>query len=143
MMLKKELPSNVNLLTLDQRLDGKYLLRIEHPYDSGEDARLSRPVTISLRKVSMVYIIIIFSLILDLTSFLQHQSLFNGFSITSAEETMLGGNQFKKDSKRLVWKESNKTQEKNLISPNSDVDIENVTLNPMQIRTFILYLERK
>ena len=70
------------------------------------------------------------------------QSLFNGFSITSAEETILGGNQFKKDSKRLVWRDSSGTEQQNLSTANTVVDIENVTLQPMQIRTFILKVEK-
>ena len=77
--------------------------------------------------------------------FQTQQSLFNGFQITSAEETMLGGNQFKKDSKRLVWKELNHTQDKNLSETNAGhkvVDIENVILYPMQIRTFILSIKK-
>ena len=70
--------------------------------------------------------------------------MFNGFTITSAEETMLGGNQFKKDSKRLLWtNDPNETQQQhNLSTANTTVDIENVTLQPMQIRTFILKVEK-
>ena len=51
-MLNEGLPLNVNLLTLDPRPDGKYLLRLEHIYDVGEDEELSKPVMINLRKVS-------------------------------------------------------------------------------------------
>lgn len=72
------------------------------------------------------------------------QSLFNGFSITSTEETILGGNQFKKDSKRLVWTDdSNETPQQKLSrATTAAVDIENVTLHPMQIRTFIIKVEK-
>ena len=51
-MLNEGLPLNVNLLTLDPRPDGKYLLRLEHIYDVGEDEELSKPVMINLCKVS-------------------------------------------------------------------------------------------
>jgi len=67
--------------------------------------------------------------------------LFNDFSIKSAEETMLGGNQLKKESKRLVWTESNGPQKQNILVKNADVDIANILLHPMQIRTFILKLD--
>ena len=50
-MLNEGLPLNVNLLTLEQRPDGKYLLRLEHPYDVGEDFELSKPAVLNLKKV--------------------------------------------------------------------------------------------
>jgi len=57
---------------------------------------------------------------------------------------MLGGNQLKKDSKRFVWKESSDETQHIHISENSpSVDIKNVTLHPMQIRTFIVTVEKK
>lgn len=55
---------------------------------------------------------------------------------------MLGGNQFKKDSKRLVWKELSETQQSQLSNMSTVVNIENVTLHPMEIRTFILKIEK-
>lgn len=70
--------------------------------------------------------------------------MFNGFYITFAEETMLGGNQFKKDSKRFSWKESNdnkNTKPSETYAEHAVVDIENVTLQPMQIRTLILSIK--
>lgn len=54
---------------------------------------------------------------------------------------MLGGNQFKKDSKRLVWKESNEEQNKYLSKTDIVVDIEHVVLQPMQIRTFAVKIQ--
>lgn len=68
--------------------------------------------------------------------------LINGFTITSIEETMLGGNQFKKDSERLVWKESSEAHGKPIHEKSSVVDIENIMLHPMQIRTFILDFQK-
>ncbi len=56
---------------------------------------------------------------------------------------VLGGNQFKKDSKRLVWNELNETQQSQLSHQmNTVADIENVTLHPMEIRTFILKVKK-
>ena len=47
--LKKALPDNVNLLTLEQFGPKDVLLRLEHIYENGEDPALSKPVTLSLR----------------------------------------------------------------------------------------------
>ena len=47
--LKKALPDNVNLLTLEQFGPQDVLLRFEHIYENGEDPVLSKPVTFSLR----------------------------------------------------------------------------------------------
>lgn len=53
-MLNESLPINVNLLTLDQRSDGTYLLRLEHLYGEGEDQELSKPIVINLRQVFVI-----------------------------------------------------------------------------------------
>jgi len=56
---------------------------------------------------------------------------------------MLGGNQLKRDSKRFVWKESSNEEQHTHILETSiiSVDIKNVTIYPMQIRTFIVTIE--
>ena len=46
--MKQPLPENVNILTLETRIDGKILIRLEHLYDQGEDDVLSQPETIIL-----------------------------------------------------------------------------------------------
>ena len=56
---------------------------------------------------------------------------------------MLAGNQLKKDSKRLIWKESDETkQQEILLKSESFIDLEKVLLNPMEIRSFILSLKQ-
>ena len=50
--ISRTLPENVNLLTLESRNDGSYLIRLEHIYDDGEDAFLSQPVIVSLDVIS-------------------------------------------------------------------------------------------
>nr|CAH0110923.1 unnamed protein product [Daphnia galeata] len=114
-LINRELPENVNLLTLENRSDGSYLIRLEHIYDVGEDNVLSKPVTVSLK------------------------DLFLGFAIISAEETVLGGNQLKKESQRLVWYSSDKQKS---IGRSSHSEFPDVELQPMEIRTFILNLVR-
>jgi len=49
------------------------------------------------------------------------------------EEAMLGGNEWKKDSQRLIWKEHSKRSDGNLVEAGWIV-----MLIPMQIRTFVL-----
>lgn len=56
---------------------------------------------------------------------------------------MLAGNQLKKDSKRLIWKESDESMQEEILSKSeTSIDLEKVLLNPMQIRSFILSLEK-
>jgi lysosomal alpha-mannosidase len=38
-------------MTLENRSDGSYLIRLEHIYDVGEDKVLSEPVTVSLKVI--------------------------------------------------------------------------------------------
>ena len=72
------------------------------------------------------------------------KGLFNGFSIESIQETTLGGNEWEKDSKRLVWKSHNDYYYDNeSLNHKSLKTIEanlSVTLNPKQIRTFVITL---
>ena len=48
-ILNKELPENINILTLEPRQNGKYLLRLEHSYGTGENPKLSKQVTVNLK----------------------------------------------------------------------------------------------
>lgn len=61
------------------------------------------------------------------------------------EEAMLGGNEWKKDSKRLVWNTedhvTSKRSEKQF-DKNMEISADwTVTLQPMQIRTFVISLK--
>ncbi len=61
------------------------------------------------------------------------------------EETMLGGNEWKKDSNRLVWKtEDHATSKRSDEQVDKNIEISadwTVTLQPMQIRTFVISLK--
>lgn len=127
-------------MTLDKRSDGSYLLRLEHLYGAGEDPELSRPAMVNLRQVLFLISYFYFQ---NLSKLNEIQSFFDGFSITSVEETTLGGNQLKKDSQRFFWKEVNELQKKNSSETSTVVDIENIVLHPMQIRTFIIKIQKK
>ena len=47
--MKRELPANVHLLTLEEFSASTYLLRLEHFYEKHEDAELSKDATVSLK----------------------------------------------------------------------------------------------
>jgi hypothetical protein len=50
--LKQPLPSNVHLLSLEQWSDNMTtLIRLEHPFQNGEDQTLSTPVTVNLQVI--------------------------------------------------------------------------------------------
>ena len=117
--LNRELPANVHLLTLETMGDSA-LIRVEHQYEAGEDAKLSQPVNISL------------------------EGLFTDFEIESMTEMNLSANQLLKDKQPLHWniktrKEAGKKKKKMTSRAATDL---NVHLTPMQIRTFKAVIKR-
>lgn len=115
--LRAPLPDNVHMLTLEPWRDGTHLLRLEHVYDIGEHSTLSEPVT----------------LILD--------DLLADYTITSAVETTLGGNQWASEVSRLPWTTADDHQQPLKVSTKfQPVGKTSVTLLPMEIRTFIIQM---
>ncbi|XP_076264017.1 lysosomal alpha-mannosidase-like [Rhynchophorus ferrugineus] len=118
--LKKALPDNVHIMTLEPWKDSTFLLRLEHTFEKNEDPTLSRPVQVNL------------------------QDLFTLFDIKKIQETTLGGNQLLKDNQRLMF---NSPDQRELENDNHQDDelLEKyvVSLNPMQIRTFIISIEMR
>ncbi|XP_034939557.1 lysosomal alpha-mannosidase isoform X1 [Chelonus insularis] len=116
--LRKPLPANLQILTLEPWKDNMILLRLEHLFEIGEDSELSQPVEINL------------------------VDLFMNFDIIAVRETSLGGNQWIENMKRLKWQaESNEIEEEveNFSElTKSEDDIINVVMKPMEIRTFII-----
>ncbi|KAK3702899.1 hypothetical protein QZH41_014169, partial [Actinostola sp. cb2023] len=115
--LKRELPENVHLLTLET-MDQHALIRVEHQFEVGEDAKLSSPLNISF------------------------DGLFTDFDVVSIDELNLSANQEMKNKKSMNWviksakklgkqMSGGKTQQ-SLKSANTPIE-----LKPMQIRTFI------
>ncbi|XP_057661695.1 lysosomal alpha-mannosidase-like isoform X1 [Diorhabda carinulata] len=143
--LKRSLPDNVQILTLEPWKADTFLLRLEHVIEIHEDAKLSLPVTVDLK------------------------DLFAPFEISNLQETTLGGNQWLSENHRLQfnvgstledlwadekiseyqkwaqnkWKANLKerviAEAKDL---SDDVDNLKILLNPMQIRTFILNIKK-
>ncbi|XP_004716876.2 lysosomal alpha-mannosidase-like [Echinops telfairi] len=113
--LHQELPPAVRLLTLAQWGPRKLLLRLEHQFAVGE-GNLSSPVTLDLR------------------------DLFSTFTITHLQETTLAANQPRDRVSRLQW--TLKTGPV-LHALNFSLDSAAVTLQPMEIRTFLASIKWK
>jgi hypothetical protein len=76
------------------------------------------------------------------------QDLFKPFSILMARETTLGGNQWLSESHRLEWLSESNYIDSPLeddvylsLSTKEDGDTLDITLVPMQIRTFIIDIQ--
>jgi lysosomal alpha-mannosidase len=118
------LPDNVHLLTVDcaNYGPGRALVRLAHLYAAGEDAALSKPATVALA------------------------SLFADMRIKFATEQNLRGNQDVADAIPLLWKVAGEgsqpaTRLQQWASmPPAGAEL-SVTLQPMDIRTFIVQFE--
>ncbi|XP_042885144.1 lysosomal alpha-mannosidase-like isoform X3 [Penaeus japonicus] len=118
--LTRSLPANVHLLTLEPFGTNTFLLRLEHMYEAGESKQHSQPASVNLK-----------GLLVD-------------WEVTSAVETTLAADLRKEDLHRYQWKVSSTSRQSNRI-PNAqgrasgslEKDL-TVSLQPMQIRTFIL-----
>ncbi|XP_067170658.1 lysosomal alpha-mannosidase [Apteryx mantelli] len=108
--LRRELPPNVHLLTLAPWDPGTVLLRLEHQFEKGESANGSQPVTLDLL------------------------NLFSAFTITSLQEMNLAADQQRDAVTRLVW---NLAEGPVRPQPAPKLDPKSVTLQPMEIRTFL------
>ncbi|XP_062846006.1 lysosomal alpha-mannosidase [Trichomycterus rosablanca] len=117
--LSAELPPSVHLLTLSQWNDDSVLLRLEHQYQSKESSEHSQPVTVNLQK------------------------LFSTLKVVGASEMSLGANQWKEDMKRMQWNPSSDNLVKPLHENMDDPSPWEITLNPMEIRTFLLQVHQK
>ena len=116
--LNKELPPNVHLLTLEQWKDNQYLLRLEHFFQQKESQSMSTPAKVNLK------------------------NLFKQFTITEAVETSLTATTDKNSVNRLRLKSN---ADKNRFEPlKSEFNANDltVTLNPMEIKTFIVKVKQ-
>ncbi|XP_045462132.1 lysosomal alpha-mannosidase isoform X1 [Harmonia axyridis] len=118
--LRKSLPKNVQILTLEPWIGTSLLLRLEHVLEKDEDSTLSQPAIVNLK------------------------ALFTPFEVTSIRETTLGANQWLSENSRLQFATEDVNFERNprYIVVNAEDEFE-IRLNPMQIRTFIVDVVRK
>nr|XP_017193536.2 lysosomal alpha-mannosidase [Oryctolagus cuniculus] len=116
--LRRELPPSVHLLTLARWGPDKLLLRLEHQFARGEDSgcNLSSPVTLNL------------------------QNLFSTFTITHLQETTLAANQPRASTSRLKWTPDTGPVPTPKVPP---LDLATITLQPMEIRTFVASVQWK
>ncbi|XP_061514028.1 lysosomal alpha-mannosidase-like [Anopheles gambiae] len=113
--LSESLPPNVHLLTVEPWKDDTMLLRFEHLFEKGEDSQYSLPIQINV------------------------QDLFVNVNVVSLQETTLAGNQWKEDSIRLDYGQKRKKNTNRTVIENEFI----VELKPMEIRTFVIQLEKK
>ncbi len=127
-MLFAELPESVHLLTAEEwhgNSRDSVLLRFEHLFEPGEDHDLSQAVEFDLDKV------------------------FADYRVEAAEEVMLGANLRLGERRRFDWsvEESNDVGEDQAVEGEGPAEplsgSKVVKLYPMQIRTFIVDLERR
>ncbi|XP_063055152.1 lysosomal alpha-mannosidase [Engraulis encrasicolus] len=116
--LQAALPPAVHLLTVSQWDFDSVLLRLEHQYQSGESKAYSQPVTVNLQK------------------------LFSEVEVLGATEMSLGANQWKSEMTRLDWRPSTGEAVPPPSKRPADPSPWEVTLKPMEIRTFLLRIKQ-
>ncbi|XP_076327158.1 LOW QUALITY PROTEIN: lysosomal alpha-mannosidase-like [Tachypleus tridentatus] len=118
--LKRPLPPNIHLLTLEQWKGRSVLLRLEHFFEKADDpSSLSKPVNVSLK------------------------DMFTLFDVVNVTETTLGANKPLQNASRFTWHTENSTRMNVNTGRQRDVPVGpefNITLNPMEIRTFLVTL---
>ncbi|KAM6972243.1 LOW QUALITY PROTEIN: lysosomal alpha-mannosidase [Aplochiton taeniatus] len=116
--LQAALPPAVHLLTLSQWDRDSVLLRLEHQYQAWESKEHSQPVTVHLQK------------------------LFSSVELLGVSELNLSANQWKEEMTRLDWR-AETAGEKPLPKRSGDPSTWEVTLRPMEIRTFLLRVRQR
>jgi len=123
-LLTKPFPTNLQLISIKnlQFPLAEVIIRLNHFYGVGEDADLSKPVQIDIA------------------------SAFADFDIISVTETTLSGNRKLSDLHRKQWKTVTDDIDEP-VPPKIPTKLTNnraiVTLNPMEIKTLLVRLNRK
>jgi lysosomal alpha-mannosidase len=120
--LKATLPDNVHIVTLEPWQDDSFILRLEHILEKNEDDNLSQSVTV------------------DLTG------LFSLFDITEIRETALAANRWLDElqaKEKYVWNvKGGGKASNNRSTPAVKADELQISLEPMQIRTFVIKVSK-
>ncbi len=118
--LASPFPENIGLLTLQPREEGTVLLRLQHLFGVGEDDQLSQPAKIAVA---------------DVVSFL-------GLKVTRVTETSLTANQARAamHQSRLRWNGAQPQPVDAIDGAWEQLAAADITLNPLQVRTFLLQL---
>lgn len=112
------LPENVNILSMETEKPDRILLRIEHLFEANENENLSKEVEIELG------------------------DLFTNFEVKGIEEMTLGGNVHLSQAERLHWQTNDWQDHEDTHSLDRFLTTSKIKLNPMEIRTFILTVQR-
>jgi hypothetical protein len=121
-IISHELPVNLHLLTAERWSADTLLVRLSHQFAVDEDAELSKPVNINLA------------------------TLFSKFNIVSASEVSLSANQDRLTmlQNKVIWNTPNKALVESGLKASMGVIMtdfkKDITINPMEIRTFMLHL---
>lgn len=129
--LSQSLPKNVHLLTFEPWKSDSILVRFEHILEKDEDKKYSQNATFSLIDV------------------------FDFFNVADVRETTLAGNQWLNEAERFKFRadsenfeqipsstgQANFTNLGDSVSTPLASDGYKITLQPMEIRTFIIRLE--
>lgn len=112
------LSPNIHLMTYEPWKDGSQLIRLEHIFEQNEDTIYSTPVTINLKDI------------------------FGGkLNYSQVYETNLAANQWIDEVDRFTFSESSSVSSKSKVQLQGNADEDGsfeVTLNPMEIKTFVL-----
>jgi len=114
--LSSPLPQNVHLLTVKPLTNGQVLIRLHHIYAVGEDSVLSKPASVNL------------------------STLFADYTVSNVIEMSLTANEVKANVHRYKWKTSSSAPPPYPFQPLRD---NIVVLRPMEIRTFLVNLNKK
>jgi len=123
-LLTKAFPPNLQLISIKnlQFFSAEVIIRLHHFYSVGEDADLSKPVQIDIA------------------------SAFTDFDIVSVTETTLSANRKLTDLHRKQWKTVTSATDEP-VAPKTPTKLINnaaiVTINPMEIKTLLVRLNRK
>ncbi|UJR27289.1 hypothetical protein I4U23_008584 [Adineta vaga] len=123
-LLNTKLPSQVNVLTVEPISQENNVLtilfRVEHFYEPNEHSTLSKSITLDMNKI------------------------FNKHQLLDAKEVTLGANMYKTESfERLKWSINATSEDKKGRHEMPNFNGKTVELHPMQIRSFIIKLEKR
>jgi lysosomal alpha-mannosidase len=134
--LTDQLPLNVHLLTLDQLGPKDYLVRVEHYFELNEDNTYSQPVSLDLQSIFKAIGTISNTVELTLGANLELAKLQRLNWLTNEEETSQM-NVPSTNSKFINQNNSSQSKYLNIFFiGEKSLEDTNITLNPMQIRTF-------
>jgi lysosomal alpha-mannosidase len=135
--LTDQLPLNVHLLTLDQLGPKDYLVRVEHYFELFEDNTYSQPVSFDLQSIFKAIGTISNTVELTLGANLELAKLQRLNWITNEEETSQMNVPTTTNSKFINQNNSSQSKYLNIFFVGEkSLEDTNITLNPMQIRTF-------